>query len=135
MTQQNQHPSASEPTPAAVDEGLVRLVGDWETFPDLAERWDVPVTRIHQWVKEGRLLAGRAGERAVRAVPALFASPSGPLASLHGTAAVLRDAGYSDDEAIRWLFTPDETLPGRPIDALHEGHKTEIRRRAQALGW
>jgi len=26
-------------------------------------------------------------------------------------------------------------LPGRPIDALRDGRKTEIRRRAQALAW
>ena len=41
----------------------------------------------------------------------------------------------ADEAALRWLFTPDESLPGRPIDALREGHKTEVRRRAQVLGW
>lgn len=49
--------------------------------------------------------------------------------------AVLRDAAYTDAQAIRWLFTEDESLPGRPIDALRRGQKTEVRRRAQALGW
>ena len=49
--------------------------------------------------------------------------------------AVLGDAGYSDEELIIWLFTPDESLGGRPIDALREGRKTEIRRRAQSLAW
>ena len=48
---------------------------------------------------------------------------------------VLADAGYSDEELIVWLFTPDESLRGRPIDALREGRKTEIRRRAQSLAW
>ena len=48
---------------------------------------------------------------------------------------VLQDAGFTDEQAIRWLFTPDDTLPGRPIDALRDGRKTEIRRRASALGW
>ncbi|NKX51550.1 DNA-binding protein, partial [Arthrobacter deserti] len=41
----------------------------------------------------------------------------------------------NDEEILRWLFTEDESLPGRPIDALREGRKTEIRRRAQALAW
>lgn len=55
--------------------------------------------------------------------------------SLKGTIAVLADAGFSDDELIAWLYTPDESLRGRPIDALREGRKTEIRRRAQILAW
>ena len=47
---------------------------------------------------------------------------------------LLRDAGYSDDEALRWLTTEDQTLPGTPLQALHENRATEIKRRAQALG-
>jgi hypothetical protein len=45
---------------------------------------------------------------------------------------VLSDGGMHDEEILRWLFTPDETLPapGAPIDSLHAGFKTEIRRRA-----
>ena len=57
------------------------------------------------------------------------------LDSLKGTITVLHDAGFEDEEAITWLYTADESLPGRPIDALREGRKTEIRRRAAALGW
>ena len=48
---------------------------------------------------------------------------------------VLRDNLYTDLEAVTWLFTEDESLPGRPIDALRDGRKTEVRRRAQALAW
>lgn len=68
-------------------------------------------------------------------VPAAFMDGSHPVDSLKGTVAVLRDAAYTDAQAIRWLFTEDESLPGRPIDALRRGQKTEVRRRAQALGW
>ena len=53
----------------------------------------------------------------------------------HNGIALLRDAGYSDDEALRWLTTPDDTLPGTPLQALHENRATEIKRRAQALGF
>ena len=45
------------------------------------------------------------------------------------------DAGYGDVEAIRWLFTPDPSLPGSPIDAVLAGRHTEVKRRAQALGF
>ena len=36
---------------------------------------------------------------------------------------------------MRWLFTPDDSLPGTPADALRAGRKTEVRRRAQALAF
>ena len=34
-----------------------------------------------------------------------------------------------------WLLTPDDSLPGSPLDALKQGRKTEVRRRAQALAF
>jgi hypothetical protein len=46
---------------------------------------------------------------------------------------VLADAGFTDEEAMRWLLTADDSLPGSPVDALRAGRKTEVRRRAQAL--
>jgi hypothetical protein len=68
-------------------------------------------------------------------VPAAFLQDGHVVDSLKGTIVVLSDAGFSDEELIGWLFTPDESLRGRPIDALREGRKTEIRRRAQSLAW
>ena len=86
-------------------------------------------------IKERQLIDVRLGERNVRYVPAEFLTDTGVLKSLRGTITVLEDAGFSEAEIIRWLFTEDDSLPGRPIDALHAGKKTEIRRRAQALAW
>ncbi len=111
------------------------VVSEWLPLPDVAEMLDVPVTKVHALVKDGTLLAARVGERNIRAVPAEFISGDHVLESLRGTITVLRDAGFEDEEAILWLFTVDESLPGRPVDALREGRKTEIRRRAAALGW
>lgn len=111
------------------------LVGNWLTIPDIAEALDLKVTRVHNLISERALLALRNPESGVRKVPALFMKEDRPLESLKGTLVVLDDAGFSDEEAITWLFTEDDTLPGRPIDALHEGRKTEIRRRASALAW
>ena len=36
---------------------------------------------------------------------------------------------------LEWLFTPDPSLPapGSPIENLHAGFKTEIRRRAMEM--
>lgn len=111
------------------------LVGNWLTIPDIAELLDIKVTRVHSLIAERALLALRDPETQVRKVPELFFREEHVLESLKGTLIVLQDAGFSDEEAITWLFTEDESLPGRPIDALHQGRKTEIRRRASALAW
>lgn len=128
--------ATSAPVPTdAIPAELDALVGEWLTLPDVAERLDVSLTRVHSLVKDRGLIAVRRPDPAVRCVPALFLTEERILEPLRGTLVLLEDAGYGDEETLRWLFTPDESLPGRPIDALREGHKTEIRRRAQALAW
>jgi hypothetical protein len=111
------------------------LVGDWLPLPDVAQLLDVSITKVHGLLDERALAALRVGERRIRSVPAAFVQDGHVVDSLKGTIVVLSDAGYSDEELIGWLFTPDESLRGRPIDALREGRKTEIRRRAQSLAW
>lgn len=114
---------------------VMALVGDWLTIPDIAEALDLKVTRVHNLITERSLLAVRDPETGVRKVPALFMRDDRILEPLKGTLNVLADAGFSDEETIIWLYTKDESLPGRPIDALINGRKTEIRRRASALAW
>jgi len=111
------------------------LVGDWLPLPDVAQLLDVSITKVHGLLDERALAALRVGERRIRSIPAEFIQDGHVVESLKGTIVVLADAGYSDEELIVWLFTPDESLRGRPIDALREGRKTEIRRRAQSLAW
>lgn len=111
------------------------LVEEWLTVPDVAERLEIPITRVHALISDFHLASHRRGERSVKSIPALFLDGNNILDPLRGTLSVLHDAGYNEQEAIRWLFTPDESLPGRPIDALHAGRKTEVRRRAQASAW
>ena len=110
-------------------------MGDWLTLPDVAEALDLSITKVHALLNERSLVALRVTDRGIRSVPAEFIVEGRVLDSLKGTLAVLGDSGFSDEEIVRWLFTEDESLPGRPIDALKEGRKTEIRRRAQALAW
>jgi Rv2175c C-terminal domain of unknown function len=114
---------------------LEQLITEWLPLPDVAERLGLPIKKVHSLVDERALVAVRVGERNIRAVPAEFIVEDHVMDSLKGTISVLADAGFSDEEMLRWLFTDDESLPGRPIDALRAGRKTEIRRRAQALGW
>ncbi|NUT71814.1 helix-turn-helix domain-containing protein [Pseudarthrobacter sp. C4D7] len=111
------------------------LVGEWLPLPDVARLLNVSVTKVHSLIDEHSLAALRVGDRKIRSVPAAFIQDGEVVDSLRGTIVVLADAGYSDEDLIVWLFTEDESLRGRPIDALREGRKTEIRRRAQTLAW
>lgn len=115
------------------DDTLDSLVPAWLTVPEAADRLGTDVVRVRRMLQDRALLAVRRGERNVLSVPEALLTPDGPLQHLQGTLTVLADAGLDDREAIAWLFTPDDSLPGTPVDALVRGHKTEVRRRAQAL--
>ena len=104
---------------------------EWLTVPDVAERLGVPVTRVHQLLREGGL-AGRR-ESGVLQVPAGFLKGNAVVKGLAGVLTLLHDGGYDDDAAIRWLHTPDESLPGTPVEALAADRGKEVKRRAQAL--
>ena len=118
-------------------DSLEVLVGDWTTVPDIAERWGVSLARVRQHLADRELLSWRTGERRVISVPVKFLDETAPRHELKGTFTVLADGGMNDEEILRWLFTPDDTLPveGAPIDALIAGHKTEVRRRAQVTAF
>ncbi len=119
------------PDPPA-DDDLEQLVGEWLTIPDLGERLGLRLSDVRQLLVDRALVGFRLGPRNVMSVPSKFVNEAGPLPELPGTFTVLRDGRMSDAEILRWLFTPDATLPvqGAPIDALLAGFKTEVRRRA-----
>lgn len=112
---------------------LDALVGDWLSVPEAGERLGLDAARARRLVQERQLLAVRRD--GVLAVPAAFVGDGKVLKGLPGTITVLSDAGYSDEEAVRWLFTADESLPGTPVQALAENRGTEVKRRAQALAF
>jgi excisionase family DNA binding protein len=122
-------PTAGAPT------DLEALVPEWLTLPEAAERLGVNVSRVRRLLRDGELVAVPRGERGTAHVPAGLLDGGRVLKGLPGTLTVLRDAGYSAVESVRWLFTPDEGLAGTPIEALTENHGTQVRRRARALGF
>lgn len=114
---------------------LLELVPSWLTVPDIAERLGVPLSAVRRILDDREVLAARVGENKAISVPEAFFDEHGPLVALRGTFTVLADGGFTDAEILEWLFTPDPSLPaeGAPIDNLHAGFKTEIRRRAMEL--
>jgi excisionase family DNA binding protein len=107
--------------------------GCWLTLEEVAERLDLPVGKVNQMVRDGALLAVRR-DGSPR-VPVELVANRNVRKHLPGVITLLRDVGYSDEEALRWLYESDDTLPGRPADALGGSAATEVKRRAQALGY
>ncbi|MEZ0359995.1 Rv2175c family DNA-binding protein [Mycobacterium sp. SA01] len=112
----------------------------------VAELLHVPVTKVHQQLREGHLVAVKRG--GVPMIPKAFLNAEGEVVkSLPGLLAVLRDGGYRDTEILRWLFTADPSLTitrdgsretvsnARPVDALHAHQAREVVRRAQAMAY
>ncbi len=110
------------------------LVTEWLTLPETADKLGVSANRIRQLVSDRQLIAVRRGENNALMVPADFVQDGKVLKGLPGVLTLLKDARYADDEALRWLFTDDD-LPGSPVQALVENRGTEVKRRAQALGF
>ena len=114
---------------------LDALVERWLTLPDVAEQIDLPLPKVRQLVREGKLVTVPRGTPPVQCVPADLVCDGKLVKGLAGALTVLRDAGYSDIEALRWLLTEDDALPGRPVDAMAAGRDTAVKRRAQVLAF
>jgi hypothetical protein len=106
---------------------------EWLTLPEIADLFDVKVTKVHQLIRERAMLAVRAD--GVLRVPSEFVANATVRKHLPGVLNLLFDAGYNDEEAMRWLYTEDPSLPGTPATALGGPRATEVKRRAQALGF
>jgi hypothetical protein len=103
----------------------------WLTLPDLVEALGLGVSKVRRLIEDHSLAARKID--GVWKVPEQFIRDGEPLSELRGTLIVLGDAGFDDDEAIDWLFTPEGSLGVAPIEALRAGRKAEVRRVAQAL--
>lgn len=118
-------------------------------LPTVAELLKVAVTKVHQHLRDGHLLAVR--RNGIPVVPRVFLTErdgrSEIAKSLPGLLSLLRDGGYRDTEILRWLFAADPSLTltrdgtrepvtnARPVDALHSHQAREVLRRAQAMAY
>jgi len=119
---------------AQIDPPVDASVGEWLTIPEVAERLSLPVSRIKQLLRDRRLLGVQRPDGSF-GVPAAFLDGGQVVRGLHGTLTLLFDCGFSESEAMRWLFTSDDSLPGSPIEAIAAHRCSEVNRRAQALAF
>jgi hypothetical protein len=102
----------------------------WLDYSQVAERLGVSPGKVRRLVQERALLAMRVD--GVFKVPDIFLNDA-VRGELRGTATLLIDGGFSEEEALEWFLRPDDTLGTSPIDAIAQGRKREVRRLAQAL--
>jgi hypothetical protein len=120
---------------AKIDPETDTLVGTWLSLNDVAARLGISPVRVKQLLRERKLLSVNRPD-GKKAVPAAFLDGDQVVKGLPGTLTVLFDCGFDEQEALRWLFTADETLPGgTPIKAIGQNRSTEVNRRAQALAF
>jgi hypothetical protein len=114
---------------------LQTLVGEWLDWSQASAQLGVSVSKVRQLIREHQLAAAVPTPGAGPQVPAALIMDGEIVKGVPGLLNVLHDGGFDDRAALAWLFTPDETLPGRPIDALRENRGSEVKRRAQAMAF
>ena len=119
---------------AQIDPTTDALVGEWLSLPDVAIQLSISAGRVKQLLRDRKLVAVTRPEGTV-AVPAAFLCGHQIVKGLCGTLTLLFDCGFDELEALRWLFTADDSLPGTPMAAIVEHRGTEVNRRAQALAF
>ena len=119
---------------AQINAAVDALVRDWLPLPDVAARLSIPAGRVKQLLRDRKILAVSRPDGKI-AVPAAFFDGPQIVKGLHGTLTLLFDCGFDEVEALSWLFTEDDTLPGTPIQAICRHRGTEVNRRAQALAY
>ena len=114
---------------------LNELIAEWLDWSQAGDRLHVSVSKVRQLIREHQLAAAVPTPGAGQKIPAELIMDGEIVKGVPGLLTVLHDTGYDDRAILRWLFTADDTLPGRPIDALRENRGSEVKRRAQAMGF
>ncbi|HET6152503.1 MAG TPA: Rv2175c family DNA-binding protein [Marmoricola sp.] len=119
--------------PASSTPDLADLIEEWLDWRAAAEALGVTVSKVRQHIREHQLAAAVPAPGVGQQVPAELIMDGEIVKGVPGLLTTLHDGQYDDREILAWMFTPDDTLPGRPIDALRENRGSEVKRRAQAM--
>lgn len=112
---------------------LDTLIEHWLDWKETANELGVSVTKVRSLIREHHLAAVVPAPGAGQRIPAELVMDGEIVKGVPGLLTLFSDGGWDDREKLAWLFTPDDSLPGRPIDALRENRGSEVKRRAQAL--
>ena len=123
----------SENTAEDAPDDLATLIPDWLDWQATATALGVTVTKVRTMIREHHLAAAVPTPGAGQQVPAELVMDGEIVKGVPGLLTLFSDGGWDDREKLTWLFTADDSLPGRPIDALRENRGSEVKRRAQAL--
>lgn len=115
------------------DVDLAALITDWVDWAGAGDLLGVSATKVRALIKEHQLAAAVPVPGEGVKLPAELFQDGEIVKGVPGLVTLLHDGRYDDREILVWLFTPDDTLPGRPIDALRENRGSEAKRRAQAM--
>lgn len=113
---------------------LAALVPEWLDWSQTAAVLGVTPAKIRTMIRDHDLAAAVSAPGTGPRVPADFLQDGVIVKGLPGLLTLLHDRHFDDRECIAWLFS-DDNLPGRPIDALRENRGSEVKRRAQVLGY
>jgi excisionase family DNA binding protein len=111
---------------------VIDRVYSWLTIDEVASALGVSASKVRRLIEEHILFAVRVDKEPK--VPAHLIQNGEPLSSIRGTMLLLIDMGFTEAEAIEWLYTENDNLGSTPMAALLQGHKAPVRRAAQALG-
>jgi hypothetical protein len=123
--------TSTQQAPDGVDLGA--LIPEWLDWKAAGTALGVSVSKVRQLIREHQLAAAVPREGAGQQVPAELIMDGEIVKGVPGLLTLLHDGGYGDREILAWMFTADDSLPGRPIDALRENRGSEVKRRAQAM--
>lgn len=94
--------------------------------------------RLKQLIRD-RVLIDARGADGVRGIPEemVVKGDNGwePLAVLQGTLTLLADDGFTAEESLDWLYSVQDELGERPIDALVGGRHHRVNRIASTLAF
>ncbi|MET3960419.1 hypothetical protein ABIE44_000353 [Marmoricola sp. OAE513] len=115
------------------DVDLSELITDWLDWKGAAAELGVTVSKVRQYIREHQLAAAVPAPGLGQLVPAELIMDGAIVKGVPGLLTTLHDGNFEDREILAWMFTADDSLPGRPIDALRENRGSEVKRRAQAM--
>ncbi len=113
-------------------------MSDFLTMREAGERLGIPTQRIKQLWADDELL--RVDVDGKPMVPALCLEEVGgqwmPLESVRGTVTMLRDAGFSTEEATRWMLEANDDLDGAvPLECLASHRVKDVRNAVMFLAF